>query len=89
MTRSGDLEGGADEPLPGWEAPVVYLAAYPEVDVGPRGFSYYVCERCAAPLQVPPRSSATGIMLVCVYGCGQRYWIDDDQGDGHDRPGTR
>jgi hypothetical protein len=63
----------------GWDAPVVYLDEYPAVDIGPRGYPYYACERCAAPLQVLPRSSNLGVMLVCVYGCGQRFWIDDDR----------
>lgn len=63
----------------GWDAPVIYLDAYPTIDIGPRGFPYYVCAACTGPLQVLPRSSAAGVMLVCVYNCGQRYWIDDER----------
>jgi hypothetical protein len=63
----------------GWDAPVVYLDSYPAVDIGPRGFPYYVCAACTGPLQVLPRSSSAGVMLVCVYNCGQRYWIDDER----------
>ncbi len=66
-------------PASGWDAPVVYLAEYPQVDIGPRGFPYYVCAACTGPLQVLPRSSPAGIMLVCVYTCGQRFWIDDER----------
>jgi hypothetical protein len=72
-------EQQAQRPQSGWDAPVVYLDAYPAVDIGPRGFPYYVCASCTGPLQVLPRSSAAGVMLVCVYNCGQRYWIDDDR----------
>ena len=75
--RASDPRGRASRS--GWDAPVVYLEDYPPIDIGPRGYPYYVCERCAAPLQVLPRSSTDGVMLVCVYGCGQRFWIDDDR----------
>jgi hypothetical protein len=63
----------------GWDAPVIYLDEYPHVDIGPRGFPYYVCAACTGPLQVLPRLSAAGVMLVCVYNCGQRFWIDDER----------
>jgi hypothetical protein len=90
MTMPDDVSrtrgaAGSRRSRSGWDAPVVYLEEYPAVDIGPRGYPYYACERCAAPLQVLPRSSSLGVMLVCVYGCGQRFWIDDD----HDEPPLR
>lgn len=66
---------GADR----WTAPVRYLRGYPEVDIGARGFPYYICECCGTALQGLPRSSQDGVMLVCVWGCGQRFWIDDQR----------
>jgi hypothetical protein len=80
LTRPDDFREPRGWATPsGWDAPVVYLKEYPPVDIGPRGYPYYVCARCAAPLQVLPRSSTAGVMLVCVYGYGQRFWIDDDR----------
>jgi hypothetical protein len=80
MTRPDDDRGAGQEQLgPGWAAPVMYLSDYPEVDISPRGQPYYVCGLCDGPLQVLPRSSSAGVMLVCVYSCGQRFWIDDEQ----------
>ncbi|MBX7110995.1 MAG: hypothetical protein K1X87_03995 [Dehalococcoidia bacterium] len=79
MTSNGRLESEAGAPQDRWRAPVRYLRGYPEVDLGPRGFPFYICEGCGAPLQGLPRTSAEGIMLVCVWGCGQRYWVDDQR----------
>lgn len=60
-----------------WAEPVIYLREYPEAGIGPRGFPYYACAVCAHPLQALPRTAAAGAMLVCIWGCGQRYWVDD------------
>lgn len=62
-----------------WDAPVRYLRRYPEVEIGPRGFLYYICERCSEALQGLPRSSSDGVMLICIWACGQRYWVDDQK----------
>ena len=57
----------------------MYLDAYPAADTSPFGTPYYVCVLCGGPLQTLPRSSTPGVMLVCVYSCGQRFWVDDDE----------
>jgi len=62
-----------------WDAPVVYLCEYPLVgEFGPRGVPFYLCERCESRLDLVPGGGDAGAMFVCVYGCGQRYWIDKD-----------
>lgn len=77
MDRDEFRSANSEPRSPGWEAPVRYLRQYPEIEMGARGFPYYVCVSCSGPLQALPRSSPQGVMLVCVYSCGQRYWIDD------------
>ena len=72
------LQPRRQRPTSGWDAPVIYLQDYPPIEIGPRGFPYYVCDLCSGPLQVLPRSAA-GVMLVCVYNCGQRFWVDDER----------
>ncbi len=77
MTSGGDSSAGRDrDPAGGaWDAPVSYLDGFPEIEIGRKGFPYYVCGLCASPLQALPRSSG-GVMLVCIWGCGQRFWVD-------------
>lgn len=79
MTSEPGPDAGSVEEAARWDAPVRYLRTYPEVDLGVRGYPFYVCECCGMALQGLPRTSGDGIMLVCVWGCGQRFWIDDQR----------
>lgn len=78
---TGDALGASERGPDRWAAPVRYLREYPQAGIGPRGLPYYACDLCAQPLQALPRTSAggaPGVMLVCIWGCGQRFWVDDD-----------
>lgn len=64
-----------------WDAPVIYLREFPAgTDVSPYGIPYYLCERCEGRLAVLADPAAQGTMLICIYRCGQRFWVDRTDG---------
>jgi hypothetical protein len=67
-------------PASRWRAPVVYLRDYPEHAISQRGMPYFACPGCRGWLTPISDPSGEGTMFVCVYGCGQRYWVDKTDG---------
>lgn len=59
-----------------WDTPVVYLQDYPDHDLSPRGMPYFACPHCRGWLSPLDDPMDRGVMFLCVYGCGQRYWVD-------------
>ena len=60
------------------QAPVIYLRELPDQDaLSPGGYPYLVCPACDDGALVSLRDPAgRGVMLVCLRGCGQRFWVD-------------
>ncbi len=68
--------------------PIVYLRAMPDrIEIGAWGNPYMVCPACErGALQGMHDPQGYGSMLICVRGCGQRFWIDKPV-DLKDAPG--